>query len=199
MVLKEKVLLVFKNSPFYLPVFISLYLLPVILFSGCSDDLKTVDIIIHEKTSPMMSAKDIEVIFSDSGKIQAKLYSPLINRFSGKDPYMEFPKGFKVLIYDSVMRVESIITGNYGKRRESARIMEAKGNVVVRNEITNKQLNTEHLTWDENKRMIYSNVKVKITTADKVLFVEGLESNESFTWYKFTRVTGEMLVRKDSL
>lgn len=146
-----------------------------------------------------MSAKDIEVTFSDSGKIQAKLYSPLINRFSGKDPYMEFPKGFKVFIYDSVMRVESTITGNYGKRRESARIMEAKGNVVVRNEITGKQLNTERLTWDENKRMIYSNVKVKITTADKVLFVEGLESNESFTWYKFTRVTGEMLVRKDSL
>jgi urocanate hydratase len=97
------------------------------------------------------------------------------------------------------MRVESTITGNYGKRRESARIMEAKGNVVVRNEITGKQLNTERLTWDENKRMIYSNVKVKITTADKVLFVEGLESNESFTWYKFTRVTGEMLVKKDSL
>jgi len=147
----------------------------------------------------MMSAKDIEVIFSDSGKIQAKLYSPLINRFSGNDPYMEFPKSFKVFIYDSIMRVESTITGNYGKRRESARIMEAKGNVVVRNEITGRQLNTERLTWDENKRMIYSDVKAKITTADKVLFVEGLESNESFTWYKFTRVTGEMLVRKDSL
>jgi LPS export ABC transporter protein LptC len=197
MVRKEKVLLVLKNSTFYIPVF--LLLLPVILLTGCKDDLKTIDVNIQEKTSPAMSAKNIEVIFSDSGKIQAKLYSPLIKRYSGNDPYMEFPIGFKALIYDSVMRVESVITGNYGKRRESARIMEARGNVVVRNEITKKQLNTESLTWDENKRMIYSNVKAKITTADKVLFVEGLESNESFTWYKFKKVTGEMLVKKDSL
>jgi LPS export ABC transporter protein LptC len=199
MVRKEKVLLAFKNSPFHLPVFTFLFLLPVILFSGCGDELKTVDADIHEKTSPAMSAKDIEVVFSDSGRIQVKLYSPLINRYSGKDPYMEFPNGFRVFIYDTAMRVESTITGNWGKRRESTRIMEAKGNVVVRNEVTKKQLNTEALTWDENKRMIYSNVKVKITTSDKVLFVEGLESNESFTWYKFTRVTGEMLVKKDSL
>jgi len=197
MVRKEKVLLVLRNSLFYLPVF--LFLLPVILFTGCQDDLKTVDVNIQQKNSPAMSAKNIEVIFSDSGKIQAKLYSPLINRYAGNDPFMEFPKGFKVLIYDSVMRVESIITGNYGKRRESLRIMEARGNVVVRNEVTKKQLNTESLTWDENSRMIYSNVKAKITTADKVLFVEGLESNESFTWYKFRRVTGEMIVKKDSL
>ena len=187
MVCKEKVLLV------------NLILFPVIFFSRCGDDLKTVDVTIHEKTSPAMSAKDIEVVFSDSGKIQVRLYSPLINRYSGKDPYMEFPNGFRVFIYDTAMRVESTISGNYGKRRESVRIMEAKGNVVVRNEVTKKQLNTERLTWDENRRMIYSNEKVKITTADKVLFVEGLESNESFTWYKFSRVTGEMLIRKDSL
>ena len=146
-----------------------------------------------------MSAKDIEVTFSDSGRIQAKLFSPLINRYGGKEPYMEFPKGFRVFIYDSAVHVESTITGNYGKRLEASRIMEAKGNVIVRNEITKKQMNTEELTWDENKRMIYSNVKVKITTADKVLFVEGLESNESFTWYKFRRVTGEMMVKKDSI
>src|ERR1035438_9633595 len=152
MVHKEKVLLVFKNSPLFLPVFI-LLVLAMILFSGCGDDLKTADIYIHEKNAPLMSAKDIEVTFSDSGKIQAKLFSPLINRFPGNDPYLEFPKGFRVYIYDTAMHVESTITGNYGKRREIARIMEAKGNVVVRNEISKKQLNTEQLTWDENRRM----------------------------------------------
>jgi LPS export ABC transporter protein LptC len=198
MVHQEKVLLVTGKRSLRIPALTILALASAYFFTGCGKDLKTADIIIHEKTSPAMSATDIEVIFSDSGRIQAKLYSSLVNRYSGSDPYLEFPKGFKVNIYDS-NRVESTITGKYGKRRENARIMEAKGNVVVRNEISGKQLNTEQLTWDENKRMIYSNVKVKITTADKVLFVEGLESNESFTWYKFTKVTGEMLVKKDSL
>ena len=85
-----------------------------------------------------MSAKNIEVLFSDSGKIEAKLNSVLLDKYEGPDPYMEFPKGFNLWIYDSAGRVESSITGNYGKQNELSRIMLAKGNVIVRNELKNQ-------------------------------------------------------------
>jgi len=39
--------------------------------------------------------------------------------------------------------------------------------VIVRNEIKKQQLNTEKLTWDENRRMIFTDETVKITTLDK--------------------------------
>lgn len=146
-----------------------------------------------------MTAKNIEVTFSDSGKVQAKLWGIQLNRFSGGDPYTEFPKGFKVCMYDSVMRIETTISGNYGKRKDYARIMEARGNVVVRNELKKQQLNTEFLTWDENKRKIYSNTNVKITTDNMVLFGDGLESNESFTDYTISNPHGQMIVKKDSI
>ncbi|MCX6250153.1 MAG: LPS export ABC transporter periplasmic protein LptC [Bacteroidetes bacterium] len=199
MVCKKKVFLTPGNHRLFLPVLVLFLFHYAIFFSGCGNDLQTVNDIVHEYTAPVMSAKTIEVTFSDSGKIQAKLFSPLINRYEGEDPRMEFPQGFKVFIYDSAMRVETTITGAWGKRMENIKMMEARGNVVVRNEIKNQQLNTEHLFWDEKKARIYSDVKSKITTSDKVFYVEGLESNESFTNYTFTHLTGEMTVRKDSI
>jgi hypothetical protein len=60
---------------------------------------------------------------------------------------------------------------------------------VVINEKGDK-LNTEHLMWDKKKRMIYSNAFVKITTADEVIYGDGLEANESFTKYKITKIKG---------
>jgi LPS export ABC transporter protein LptC len=166
---------------------------------GCGNDLETVKAITLKNAGPSMSAKNIEVLFSDSGRIQAKLTSVLLNKYEGQNPYLEFPKGFKVMIYDSVNRVESTITGNYGKQNEITRVMEAQGNVVVRNELKNQQINTEQLIWDENKRLIFSDVKVKITTADKVLYTDGLKANESFTWYEFVNPHGQMTVQKDSI
>ncbi len=148
---------------------------------------------------PVMSANNIEVLFSDSGRIQAKLTSPLMNRYAGENPYLEFPKGFKVYMYDSVQQVSSTITGNRGMRKEYSRVMEAWGNVVVRNEKKNEQLNTEHLVWDENKHKIWSDVKVKITRPDQILFGTSMEADETFTRYSIREPAGEMDVKKDSI
>ena len=199
MVFKKKVLLTLDSSiSSLLCRFIILAFLPFFMMS-CGNDLETVNAITLKNAGPSMSAKNIEVLFSDSGKIQAKLTSILLNKYEGQNPYLEFPKGFKVLIYDSANRVESTITGNYGKQNEITRVMEAKGNVVVRNELKNQQINTEQLIWDENKRLIFSDVKVKITTADKILYTEGLKANESFTWYEFVNPHGQITVQKDSI
>jgi LPS export ABC transporter protein LptC len=112
---------------------------------------------------------------------------------------MEFPRGFRVNIFDSAMHTETSIQANYGKRTNYSRIMEARGNVIVRNEIKKQQLNTEKLTWDENKRKIFSNEPVKITTNDKTIFGQGLRSDESFTNYSILHVYGQMMVKKDSI
>ncbi|MCK9205321.1 MAG: LPS export ABC transporter periplasmic protein LptC [Bacteroidales bacterium] len=175
----------------------------LILFSllivSCSKSKEAEAFLRHKENDPEMSAQNIDVLFSDSGKVQARLTSPLLNQYGGESPYMELPRGFKIYIYDSVRRVGTSITGNRGIRRDMNRTMEAWGNVVVRSEKKNQQLNTEHLVWDENKHRIWSDVKVKITTPDKILFGDKMESNEDFTNYIIQNVTGQMTVKKDSL
>lgn len=171
----------------------------LLLQAGCGNDLETVNAISHTYTGPVMSAKNIDVIFSDSGKIQARVTSILLNRYTTPESYMEFPRGFKINIFDSALRTETTISGNWGKRNDYSRVMEAKGNVIVRNESKKQQLNTEHLTWDENRRMIFTSERVKITTQDKIVFGKGLRSNESFSDYTLLQVYGQLMVKKDSI
>ena len=147
----------------------------------------------------MMSANNIEVLFSDSGKVQAKLTSPLMNRYAGESPFLEFPNGFKIYMFDSVQQISSTITGNRGIRKEYSHVMEAWGNVVVRNVKKNEQINTEHLIWDENQHKIWSDVKVRIIRPDQILNGTSMESNESFTRYSIQDPVGEMAVKKDSI
>jgi len=199
MVRQTQVLLGLKRQFILFPVSGIFFLLTIVFFSGCGNSADRVAMLTHAPTGPSMSTKNVEVIFSDSGKVQAKLTSVLMNQYNNPEPYMEFPKGFHVVMYDSALRVETTISANYGKRLENTRIMEAKGNVVVRNELKKQQLNTEQLTWDEHRKMIYSNLPVKITTPDKTLYGDGLESNESFSRYQFRNVHGQMLVKKDSI
>jgi len=168
------------------------------LFS-CTKAPKTADFIQVKENAPVMSARNIEVLFSDSGKIQARLVSPLMNRFAGENPYLEFPNGFKIFMFDSVNQISSTITGKRGIRKDYARTMEAWGDVVVRNEKKNEQLNTEHLIWDENQHKIWSDVKVKITRPDNILNGTSMESNESFTRYSIQNFTGQMTVKEDSI
>lgn len=148
---------------------------------------------------PLMTAATIDVLFSDSGHIQAHLTSPLLKKYTGEDPFTEFPKGFHLIVFDSALRASTSITGNYGKNRDAARIMEARGKVVVRNLIKNKQLETEHLIWDQNKHLIFSDGKVKITEPAKILYGNGIQANESFTWYRIINPTGQMMIKKDSV
>jgi len=176
-------------------------MLPLILllFASCTKE-KTVALIkLHSQEDPYMSANNIEVLFSDSGKVQARLTAPLLNEYVGKTPRMEFPKGFKIIMYDSLMRVKSTISALYGIRFDYRGYMEGRGNVIVRNEQKNEQLNTEHLVWDERNHRIYNHDPIKVITPGKVLYGNDLESDEAFTHYNFKNPTGQMMVKKDSI
>ncbi|MCX6269155.1 MAG: LPS export ABC transporter periplasmic protein LptC [Bacteroidetes bacterium] len=187
------------NSPLFFRIFYSLIPAAIFILVSCSKAPLENDTLLVQENDPVMSAHNIDVLFSDSGKIQAQLTSPLMNRFTGENPYLEFPKGFKIYMFDSVRQITSTITGNRGMRNESAHIMEAWGNVVVRNEKKNEQINTEHLIWEEKRHKIRSDVKVKITRPDQILYGTQMESNESFTNYSIQNPTGEMAVKKDSI
>ncbi|HNY02054.1 MAG TPA: LPS export ABC transporter periplasmic protein LptC [Bacteroidales bacterium] len=151
------------------------------------------------QNDPLMTARNITMLFSDSGQLQARLTSPLMNRYGGEDSYSEFPDGFHIVMFGPDGQITSTITGNRGTSRDRTRIMEAWGNVVVRNESKNEQMGTEHLVWEEGRNRIWSDVKVKITRPDQVLYGSRMESNESFTRYSIGNPAGTMAVKKDSI
>lgn len=170
----------------------------LLLFS-CSKSPDNRPIIMQKANTPSMSARNIEILFSDSGKIQAKITSPLLNRYNGDHPYLEFPEGFRVLMYDSIQRISSTISGDRGIRRENERIMEAWGNVIIRNIPKQEELTTGHLVWDEPRRKIWSDTNVAIRRPDQVIYGSSLESDDTFNRYTITEMSGEMMVHRDSI
>lgn len=168
----------------------------LILLMACENDIATINLITSQNKLPVESGKDIEVIYSDSGRAKVKLNSPEMHRYSGKSPYMELPKGVNVLFFDEKQNIKSRLRSNYAIRYENERKMEAKNDVVVVNE-RGEQLNTEHLIWDQSQEKIYTNAFVKISTGKEVIYGEGLESNEDFTKYKIKKIKGTIDINEN--
>jgi hypothetical protein len=61
----------------------------------------------------------------------------------------------------------------------------------------NEQLNTEHLVWDEQKGLIYSDKFVKINTGKEILMGEGMESDERFNRWKIKRPKGSITIKEN--
>lgn len=163
------------------------------LFS-CKSDPQSISKLSKVDTLPSMTVKNIRVKQSERGMITLELTAPLLRAYEGKDPYTEFPNGVHITFFDSLMRPKSELKAGYGISYDSRRVMEARNDVVIRNFNKREQLNTEHLTWDENKRKVFSNEFVKITQADKIIFGKGMESDEVFDNWMIRNVTGTVYV-----
>jgi len=150
-----------------------------------------------DDTLPSESAKDIEMIYSDSGRVMIKLLTPVLNRYLTEDPYVEFPEGLHLYFYDSLMNVKSELTANYGINWENKKTMEVKDDVVITNHEKNEVLNTEHVIWDQRIKKIYSDVFVKRTTPDGVLYGKGFDADESLKLWKLRNVSGEFMFDED--
>ncbi len=147
---------------------------------GCRNDMEAIRSLDITDTIPQMSARDIEILYSEQGYVQIKLTSPHLISFDGEDPYMEFPEGFTAYFYDTAFHVTSTISADYGISHEKTKIMEARHNVVVENIGKSEKLNTEELFWDRNKETIFTDKFVKITRGEEVITGDGLTSDQNF-------------------
>ena len=168
-----------------------------VLFA-CENDMQTINSFSIDESLPDETARDIEVIYSDSGRIKIKLISSRLNRFETNDPYIEFPEGLRLLFFDSVMNVKSELTANYGISWEKKKLMEVKDDVVITDYEKDEILNTEHIVWDKKKRKIYSEVFVKRTNRDGVMYGDGFTADENLNTYKLLRPRGVFTVDDDS-
>lgn len=164
---------------------------------SCKNDVQTVISTGMVDTLPEMTAKDIEILYSEKGKVQIKLTSPLLVSKTADEPILLFPKGFTVFFYDSAMNLTSTITAEYGISYEKKKLMEARSNVVVENLEKGEKLNTEELYWDRDKQIIYSNSFVKLTSSATVIMGDGLTSKEPFEELVISHPTGPIEIKDE--
>lgn len=189
-----------KNKSRAILAFVPLMVFVWFFFTGCNTNLEEVEKLAALDTLPVMYAKNVNIMQSESGALKYNLTAPILYRYeTRKGATIKFPEGFKVVFFDSLNpdKVRTEITAKYGINRESEKIMEARKDVVVINRLKGEQLNTEHLVWDQNTKKVFSNVFVKITTPDKILYGDGMESDESFSRWRIMKPRGEMYVNEN--
>jgi len=170
-----------------------LLLVSAILISSCENDLAKVKSLRLDEKFPTEVLSDVVVLYSDSALIRARLTAPKMEHYLEKQPYVELTEGINLVFYNEDKEITSHLTANYAINYEREGRLEAKGDVVLINEIGEK-LNTEHLIWNQKDEKIYSEAFVKITTADEIIWGDGFESNQSFTNFKIKDIRGTILV-----
>ena len=169
----------------------------MMLFS-CENSMEKVKQFVDNDTITGLMAYDVVIERSDSGRMVAKLIAPVMRTVDDKDSAkLEFPKGFVALMYDGDTVPIARISGDYGVSYEKKQLIMARSNVKAENIETQEMLETETLFWDQNKKKIYTNALVKITSPDKVIYGDSLIANEDFTRREIFGISATLEVEDD--
>ena len=163
---------------------------------GCEEnDLDKVNrITIDRKNIPAETGKKVQVVYTDSARLKARVFTPSMEKFTGKENnYLEMKKGVKAYFYNKREEKNSTLVADYGIRYINKSKTVVKDDVMVVNK-KGDTLETEKLTWDEGKEKIYSNKFVKVKTPEEIIYAKGFESNLSFTEYEFYNIKGTIEV-----
>src|SRR5258708_40130094 len=103
-----------KLSILYLPAL----LICTLALGSCENSLNDIQkIASKEEDKPISTSRGVDVIYSDSAKVKARLLTPLMIELDDKTkPYQEMPKGIRIIFYDDSMRQKGTITSDYAIR-----------------------------------------------------------------------------------
>ena len=172
----------------YMPLFYS----SILFLFSCENSLKDIkNITSKESEKPVSKSIDVEIIYSDSTKVKAKLTAPLMIDFQDPaKPYKEMPNGVKIIFYDDNLGTKGTITANYGIYREKEQIIEFRNNVVAVN-AQGETFKSEELIDNRSTTKLYSGKPVQITmTNGDVMNGTGFNSTETLYPWNIDKSTG---------
>lgn len=185
----------------YYTLFKKLLVFPGVFFLliSCENDIEKIRSLTDPTDLPEISARNMEIVYTDSARLKVILEAASIRRYSNVErPYTEFPDGLFVRFFNDSMQVESEIKADYAIYYTEERLWEARGDVVANNIEKREKLNTEELFWDENKEKIFSNSFSRIETEDGTFYgQEGFESNQRFTKWRLKSSRGTVNVKEE--
>lgn len=173
----------------------TLFLMMGVLFLSCgTQEFSKNQLLEYDGNFPDESANDVEITFSDSGRVSFEIFAPLLNKYNGDAPYMDCPEGIKIISYDASGQQEAILTSEYAISEENPQRMEARTHVVITNVKNGDTLKTEKIIWDKANKRIYSDVEVRQIRSDGTVNIgDGFDADERFTKYTVRNPRGEII------
>ena len=137
--------------------------LALVLMISCESNFKEVQKSTFAEFTPSGEADDINMKYTDSGRIKSILISPkMLDYATVEFPFTEFPKGMHLTLYDKNGK-ETYIEGNYATSDKSTNIIDLQGKVKISNQ-NGEQLETEQLYYDQKNEWFFI-INSKFTNA----------------------------------
>lgn len=146
--------------------------------------------LLHAKKyeGPLIQATNVHTLFSDSAVIKVELKAPLQYEYENGDRV--FPKGVIIYFLNPNGSINNSLKANHGKFYKATGIYTGTGDVLIRDSVANKKMNTEKLHWNPTSKKVYTDKFVRIETASEVLTGNGLDASQDFKYYKIKNPTG---------
>lgn len=132
------------------------------LLVSCESNMRDVQRINSVAFSPSVQAENINLKYTDSGKVKAIMLSPLMLDFSNLEyAFNEFPKGVDVTLYDQSGK-KTFVVADYAINYAGTDIIDLQGHVKITTD-DGKQLTTDQLYYDQKNEWFYTEKSFKFT------------------------------------
>tara|TARA_B100001250_G_C19745758_1_gene765213 strand:- start:165 stop:683 length:519 start_codon:yes stop_codon:yes gene_type:complete len=149
------------------------------------DDVKSV----YKENTMSDFGLEIEINYYGGGDLEFTLTAPQIETINSPVEKKLFPKGIQVYAYNKDLDTIATISANFAIENQSEELFEARQNVILKN-FKNEQLNTEKLFWNRETKKIYTNDFVTLTTEQQIIMGFGFNSDQYFSTYTLSNITG---------
>ncbi len=168
----------------------------VITLFSCEGNYKNIQRLNLKDGAPIAEGRNINVKYTDSGKLVTNLLAPLLHDYSNfKFPYQEFPEGVEVRFWDEENK-KSVITSDYAIRYDKTSIVDMRNNVVLRTS-DSMVLRAEQLYWDQENKWVFTDKPYRIKFSDGS-YNDGarFDSSEDFTNFLSRKNAGIQIIEK---
>jgi LPS export ABC transporter protein LptC len=163
----------------------------IIVILGCESNFKEVQKNDYSEFVPSGDADNVNLKYTDSGKIKSILISPKMFDYANVDfAFTEFPKGVDVTIFDNNGK-KTFIKSNYAISYKQTNIIDLQGKVKITSE-AGQMLETEQLYFDQKNEWFYTEKKFKLTDAKGGSTGQGIDFSKDFKIVNSQRIEGEI-------
>lgn len=142
--------------------YIALIVFTTVFLFSCESNFHDVQRFNSVAFNPVGETENINLKYTDSGRVSAILVSPLMKDYTQlANGYNEFPKGVDITLYDKKGTTTRILA-DYGIRFENTDIIDLQGNVRISDQ-AGKLLTTEQLYFDQKNEWFYTEKYFKFT------------------------------------
>ncbi len=178
----------------------TLVIIAITTFFSCDDSSTLLKQINTFNENPVGIAYNINLTYTDSATIKARLEAPVHLDFSHLSfKYSEFPDGLKVIFYNE-QNQENTVYADYGILYNQTKIVDLQGNVVLLS-YDGSRLETDQMYWDAEKEWLFTEEPFLFQNNDYNLAANRLDTNKEFSKFQTGKLSGTIAVeeKKDSI